>query len=185
MKGSRNVRIGLVVAVMAVLLAACRFSNTTAITITDGVAATPYPSTIHPDFIGDISGGCVGDLNVILHGVTHSNPDDIDILLAGPNGRTVVLMSDVGGASAVNGVDLTFDDEAAGSLPDAAQIVTGAYRPTDFDSLDAFPAGAPALRMAPACPSSTGDRSPSWTGTSTWSTTPPTRSPAPSPAGGA
>ncbi|MEA2901709.1 MAG: hypothetical protein QOH36_1596 [Actinomycetota bacterium] len=144
MRGSRTVRIGLVVAVMALLLAACRFSNSTLITITDGAAATPYPSTIHPNFIGDLVGGCVGDLNVKLHGVTHPNPDDIDILLAGPNGQTVVLMSDVGGTSPVSGVDLTFDDEAAGSLPDAAQIVTGAYRPTDFDTPDAFPAGAPA-----------------------------------------
>jgi hypothetical protein len=41
-----------------------------------------------------------------------------------------MLMSDVGGGADPNGVNLTFDDEAAGELPDGAQITAGAYKPT-------------------------------------------------------
>jgi hypothetical protein len=130
--------------VMTMLLAGCRFGNNSPITINDGSAATPYPSTIFTDIFENVVGGCVADVNVTLHDVTHPNPDDIDILLAGPGGQSVVLMSDAGGASPLSSVDLTFDDDAAGSLPDATQIVAGAYRPTDYESPDAFPAGAPA-----------------------------------------
>ena len=51
MRGSRTFRIGLAVAVMAMLLAGCRYENLDPITINDGAAATPYPSTIHPDVL--------------------------------------------------------------------------------------------------------------------------------------
>ena len=75
--------------------------------------------------------GCVADVNVTLRGVTHPSPDDLDVLLVAPHGETVVLMSDVGGANPVEGVDLVFEDEARASLPDEETITAGAFRPTD------------------------------------------------------
>lgn len=93
------------------------------------------------------------DVNITLHGFRHTVPDDVAALLVGPEGQTALLMSDTGGASAVrNPIDITFDDEAAGFLPDNSLISAGAYRPTDGTDrvLDGqafsgvFPAPAPA-----------------------------------------
>src|ERR1051325_7013774 len=114
------------------------FANTNTITIPDHGAAAPYPSTI------DVSGlgGLVSKVTVTLHGVSHGFPDDLDVLLVGPTGQKAVLMSDAGGGHLLSNVTLTFDD-AAGALPDTGQILSGSYRPTDYDSGDSFPAPAP------------------------------------------
>src|SRR5205085_4203189 len=88
---------------------AFRFSNPTPIAINDATIANPYPSSINVSGVG----GSVGKLTVTLNNFGHSFPDDVDILLVAPNGRSVVLMSDVGGGFNVSGVNLTFDDSAA------------------------------------------------------------------------
>ena len=64
-------------------------------------------------------------------------PDDIDIMLAGPNGQAVMLMSDTGGRFALaTNVTLTFDDAATDLLPDSSRIFPGVYKPTDFEPGD-------------------------------------------------
>ncbi|MEO5802635.1 MAG: Calx-beta domain-containing protein, partial [Verrucomicrobiota bacterium] len=102
-------------------------------------AASPYPST------NRVSGlqGPILKVAVRLNNLSHTQPDDLDILLVGPNGEKVLVMSDCGGASAINNVTLTLDDTAASSLPDSSQIVTGTFKPTNFGSTDVFPAPAP------------------------------------------
>jgi hypothetical protein len=56
--------------------------------------------------------------------------------------RTV--MSDVGNGGAVNNITLRLDDEAATSLPDAAPLTGGTFRPTNVDTTtDTFPSPAP------------------------------------------
>jgi len=142
------------VLLMAVFLAACDFTNPDAITVNDATTATPYPSEILPDLpdeLGEVL-GCVGDINVILHGVTHPNPDDLDVLLEGPGGVTVVLMSDAGGSGPLTGVDLRFDDDSPAGLPDETQIAAGSYKPTNFGPGDSFaapaPVGAPATTLS-------------------------------------
>jgi subtilisin-like proprotein convertase family protein len=109
------------------------------VSIPDTGAAQPYPS----DKL--ISGlpGHVSKVSVTLNNFSHTSPDDVDIMLAAPNGRRIVLMSDVGGVTEVGGLNLTFDDDAANFLPDNAQIISGTYKPTDFETGDAFPAPAP------------------------------------------
>ncbi len=108
--------------------AATVFSNTAAITIpsTAAAAAAPYPSPI------SVSGlnGTIVDVNVTLAGLSHTFPDDIDVLLVGPLGQNVVLMADVGSSLDVTSINLAFDDAAAASLPGAAQIVAGTFKPT-------------------------------------------------------
>jgi hypothetical protein len=106
---------------------------------TKGVAS-PYPSLI------PVSGltGIVSRVTVTLTGLTHASADDLDFLLVGPTGQAVLLMSDAGGAGAVSNVNLTFDDAATQSLPFSATIVSGVYKPTNFDTTsDDFPAPAP------------------------------------------
>ncbi len=102
--------------------------------------ASPYPTTI------SISGitGTVSKVTVTLAGLTHTYPDDIDAVLVGPAGQSVMLMSDAGGANDVSGVNLTFDDDTANPLPDSSQIFSGMYKPTNYDpASDNFPAPAP------------------------------------------
>jgi hypothetical protein len=109
------------------------------ISIPDKGQATPYPATLN---VSGLS-GTITDLNVSLKGVSHTFPDDIEALLVGPGGQSVMLMANVGGGGDLNGVNLTFDDEAAGGLPDSAQISAGTYKPTGIGSIS-IPAPAPA-----------------------------------------
>ena len=114
-------------------------TSTTAIGIPAVGTSEPYPSEI------TISGqsGLVSKVTVGLENFSHSSPDDVDLLLVAPNGRKVVLMSDVGGANEVNNVSLTFDDAAVATLPDNTALASGTFKPTDFEASDAFPAPAP------------------------------------------
>jgi uncharacterized repeat protein (TIGR01451 family) len=104
-------------------------------------AANPYPSTI---FVTGLT-AAVANVRVTLAGLTHSYADDVDVLLVGPNGRAVELMSDAGGEFALNNVTLTFDDGALAVLPDSGPIQNGLYRPSNYElAPDTFPVPAPA-----------------------------------------
>ena len=116
------------------------FSNPGSITIPSSGAATPYPSTIT---VSGVS-GTISDVNVTIKGLTHTNPDDLDILLVGPSGEKIILMSDCGGTPDVSSINLTFDDEAAVALPDSTLITAGTYRPTNVGTSDTFSSPAPA-----------------------------------------
>jgi subtilisin-like proprotein convertase family protein len=104
-----------------------------------GAPANPYPSNIAVAI-----GGTVTKVTVKLNNLTHTFPDDIDVLLVGPGGQTCLLMSDNGGDADVTGVTLTFDDAAAASLPDGNTLVSGTFKPSNVGEADAFPAPAPA-----------------------------------------
>jgi subtilisin-like proprotein convertase family protein len=106
-------------------------SNLGTITIRDNNTANPYPSTITVP-----SGSIVGvlqSLEVVIDGLQYSFPDDVDILLVGPTGKKVILMSDAGNGSAVSGVRLTFNDSGA-AVPDESAITTGTFRPTNYNN---------------------------------------------------
>jgi subtilisin-like proprotein convertase family protein len=115
------------------------FSNAAAITIPSSGNATPYPSAITvPAGLGNLQA-----VSVTLNGVAHTWPDDIDILLVGPGGQNVILMSDVAGFNpGVSGLTLTFRDgapEIFGGLAPAS----GTYRPSNVDATEVFGAPAP------------------------------------------
>ncbi len=114
--------------------------NTSSITIPASGPASTYPSEI------TVAGqtGLISGVQVNLTNFTHTAPDDVDLVLEGPNGNKVVLMSDVGGTNAVTNLNLVFDDTAAASLPDSTAITSGTYKPTDFETGDIYPAPAPA-----------------------------------------
>lgn len=117
------------------------FTNATTIPIPDSGKSALYPSAI---IVSDLT-GTVTSVKAALRGYTHSWPDDVDVLLVGPAGQKVMLMSDCGGGNARNGVMLTFDSSAASSVPDSAAVPTGIYKPTNIDTTsDNFPAPAPA-----------------------------------------
>ncbi|MCQ4349017.1 VCBS domain-containing protein, partial [Pseudomonas stutzeri] len=79
--------------------------------------------------------GPVTGVTVTLNGLTHGWPQDLDILLVGPQGQKVMLMSDAGGegGNAFSNLTLTFDDAAASALPGVGQpLSSGTFRPTDL-----------------------------------------------------
>jgi subtilisin-like proprotein convertase family protein len=116
------------------------FRNTTNLIINDNAPGTPYPSNINVSGIT----GTITKVTATLKGVSHTWPTDLDILLTGPNGQKVMLMSDAGVDLDINRVNLVFDSSARATLPDSNQIVSGTYRPTNFDTTtDTFASPAP------------------------------------------
>lgn len=106
------------------------------------------PASLYPSSI-EISGltGTVSGISLTLQNLSHTRPDDIDLLLVAPNGRGIVLMSDVGGTTPVSDLDLTFDSAATTTMPDSSVLVPGIYIPTNFGAGDTFPAPAPAVSV--------------------------------------
>jgi subtilisin-like proprotein convertase family protein len=78
-------------------------SNTATIAIPDSSSSS---STIVVSERGRIK-----DLDVTLVGLSHTFPDDLDIMLIGPTGAAVPLMSDVCGGADLSSVTIRFDDE--------------------------------------------------------------------------
>jgi subtilisin-like proprotein convertase family protein len=109
--------------------------------------STPYPSHV---FVSGVT-GTVNKVTVQLKTLNHIRPDDIEILLVGPTGAGLVLMSDAGGTTVpVGGVTLTLDDSAASLLPDDVGLATGSYRPTQYGAGDPFPGITPGTFGEPA-----------------------------------
>jgi len=99
-----------------------------------------YPSNLH---VGGVV-GAIGDLTVKLHNLTHDYPADLSILVVGPGGQSVVLMSNAGGGVDVKDVTLTFDD-AGDPMPVSGTLTsTVTYRPTNYGVSREFYHPAPA-----------------------------------------
>jgi hypothetical protein len=121
------------------LLSPATFANPAPITINDFSPATPYPSTIQVSCVPSTP----TQLTVTLTNLSHTYANDISILLVGPAGQAVMLMCDTGGGNPVNNAILTFSDAAPAFLPASSPIVSGVYKPTDYDQDDLMPVPAP------------------------------------------
>lgn len=94
--------------------------------------ANRYPTTMRVDGVA----GRLVDVDVVLTGLTHGSPYDLDIVLVAPDGTQVTLMSEAGGTRRVRRVDLRLDDEATRRLPNRLSR-SGRYLPTSF--VDSMP----------------------------------------------
>ena len=122
------------------VLPAGRWCSDDPLVVPDVGAATPYPSTII------VSGAGIDTAQVTVHllNVSHSFLRDLDVLLVGPTGEDLVLMSDVG-RDRTTDATLTFSDVASGPILFDDRVATGTYLPTNFAfGSDAWPAPAPA-----------------------------------------
>ncbi|MCK4658296.1 MAG: PEP-CTERM sorting domain-containing protein [Phycisphaerae bacterium] len=137
----RNIAlVSFIVVGLATAAGAQTFSNPTTIDWGTGTSGSAllYPSQI------DVSGLAypIESVTVTLFGIEHSWPCDLDILLVGPTGANVLLMSDAGYFHDIYAVDLTFAD---GFPAVPTPIVSGTYCPSnEGTSADEFPAPAPA-----------------------------------------
>jgi len=106
-------------------------SNTTAIAPPDG-----FPPGTNSQLVVAGQTGLVADLDVTLNGFGSTFPDDIDILLRGPNGRSVMLMSDACVGDDVSNQTIRFDDEALVPVPETTACLSGSYWPSDGEVAD-------------------------------------------------
>ena len=92
-----------------------------------------------------MTNGIITDLNVRLNSFSHTHPDDVDILLAANHlpGLNAIVLSDIGGSNHAVNLNLVLDDQASAPLPDATQLVSGTFQPTNIGAGDAFAAPAP------------------------------------------
>jgi hypothetical protein len=104
--------------------------NSGSIAVPSSGPGTPYPS--HITVSG--AGSAISLMTVDLADVAHTTPFDLEVLLVGPAGQNLVLMSDVGGNTAVSGVDLTFADGAAGPIAPGGPLSSGTFDPSDDDT---------------------------------------------------
>ena len=110
--------------------------------------ADPYPSAM-PLLTG--LDGKIAHVSVTLTYFDHEHTKDLELLLVGPNGKGVILMSGAGTCTSsvsedpcqVEAVTITFDDDASGPLPQDGAISDGAYQPTDYGMVHLFPYPAP------------------------------------------
>lgn len=128
------------------MVAQTTFSNNTSIDIPKNTVlqgpASLYPASIVVSGVGT----SLTNLNVTFLNLSHAYPDDIDVLLVGPGGQNVLLMSDCGGFLPISGLNLIFSDAATASLGDESQLASGTFKPTNYDAnfmVDSFASPAP------------------------------------------
>ncbi|HTD87300.1 MAG TPA: DUF11 domain-containing protein, partial [Candidatus Binatia bacterium] len=106
---------------------------------------TPNTASIYPSTI-NVSGltAAVYKVTVTLTNLSHTGPDDLDILLVGPSGAYIMLYSDGPPTPAAVDATLTFDDAAAQYIPDTSAIVSGTFKPANYGNIaDIMPSPAP------------------------------------------
>jgi subtilisin-like proprotein convertase family protein len=103
--------------------------------------AGPYPATVN---LFDVPpGSVVTDVSLRLYHVDHERSQDLDMLLVSPDGKRVLVMSDVGGYD-VRDENIELTDAADNPLPDTAPLFGGTFRPANYGAMiDKFPAPAP------------------------------------------
>ena len=104
-----------------------------------GIADDRYPATLKLEG-GD---GPITHVKAFLTGVTHSDPDGLDVALVAPTGNGIVLMSDACGGNQITNLTFLFDPSLGGTLVDDGPCSSGAFLPSNFSPADTWPAPGP------------------------------------------
>ena len=117
--------------------------DTNSISIPDGPVAGPTPLSFQVHMPGTVT-----KVTLQLRGFRHTHPDDLDILLVGPQGQNALIWSDAGGFNDVENLDITLEDNSPFDLPDNGPLASPSptYKPKNYDGGgdgDKFPAGTP------------------------------------------
>lgn len=99
-----------------------------AIQILDNDLSSPGPARI------DVSGlsGTVVDIRVRINGLSHTNMEDVDVFLDGPNDTYAVVFSDAGDFFQVFNESYLFTDYAQTTVPFDKPLFSGTYRPANY-----------------------------------------------------
>ncbi|HMO04654.1 MAG TPA: S8 family serine peptidase [Kiritimatiellia bacterium] len=105
------------------------YTNASAITLVDNAPASPYPSTISvAGFTQNLQ-----KVTVTLDGLSHDYVSDLDALLVGPGGQTVLLLAGAAVGGVATDATLTFDATAPAPLPATnATVSSGTYQPSVY-----------------------------------------------------
>jgi subtilisin-like proprotein convertase family protein len=136
------------------------FTYNTPIVIQDATTANPYPANL------TVSGLPVAGItvqSVSINGISHTFPDDIDILLQSPTGVNVVLISDVNGGNDWVNNNFVLQDGAP-LMADATLNASGTYAPTNFVTPDTWVAPGPGsiTQATPLLSTFTGNQNGVW-----------------------
>jgi hypothetical protein len=123
---------------------AADFTNSATIAIADTPNRAPDNGTPYPSNIAVFGLGTITDVNVTISGFSHTQPDDVGLVLVGPGGQALELMNAAGGETDANNLTFKFDDSAGAQLPGNGTLTTGTYKPTAYDHL-LYPAPGPGL----------------------------------------
>lgn len=119
------------------------FTNNSPISIPSSGNAIPYPSTIGVS--GLTPAGNITNVVVIIKGLTHPRPADLDIVLVGPGGQHCEIFSDAGNTVPITNVDLTFS-RTGRPLSAAESQISGTFSPVNFgNTLENFPGPGPGI----------------------------------------
>lgn len=75
----------------------------------------------------------IESIELVLTGLTHTQPEDLDILLISPFGETVVVMSGKGDGVAIIDMDFVFNDLGSPLPADGVPLTAGTYQTQDPD----------------------------------------------------
>jgi subtilisin-like proprotein convertase family protein len=108
--------------------------------------ATPYPSNI------TVAGGptSITGVTVILNDVSHTFPDDLEIILVSPTNQVLILDNGQFDGTDAIAQDITYSQTAANYAPSSGPMVTGTYKPVSYFVQNSFDPTAPPL--TPAAP---------------------------------
>jgi subtilisin-like proprotein convertase family protein len=115
------------------------------VAINDDTSAARYP--INFDLTAVPAGVKVWKVTVNVS-LSHTFPDDINMVLQAPNGAFVLLMANAGGTFDLVNTALAFSDSGAAMMPDNAQILAGTYKPTAYGTVQNPPGNVPAAASA-------------------------------------
>jgi hypothetical protein len=106
----------------------------------------PYPAHVNVAGLPTT----VSKVTVNINGMNLTHPGNVSLLLVGPAGQTVLLMSGAGAAYPISNVYLVFDNDYS-SLPNNSTIYTGTYKPTAYSSptFPTYPSTSPAPPSPP------------------------------------
>jgi hypothetical protein len=114
---------------------AATFSNPASIVVGPDYRGVPYPSTIAVS-------GATGDVinaRATLHAISYPFPEDLDVMLVGPDGSRTLLMSDACTASTLTAATFSFADAASAQLPSASCVgLSGSFKPSNYGTTDEF-----------------------------------------------
>jgi Ca2+-binding RTX toxin-like protein len=114
-------------------MATTTFTNNTGITIPPGAPAVTAGTTSQTLNVSGLF-GTITSITITLTNISHTFPDDLDLLLVAPDGSTnLVFWSDAGSTNDLVGNTVTISDAAAAQLPDAGVIGSGTFQPTNWN----------------------------------------------------